>query len=102
MLATEQAVELYDEKIPTAAGALAKSMDDFGGFRDAEVASLVLRRVTRDEVATIGVPTLTRKVLVATGFGETPGAARRAPKPTGTDRRARAPRRSRKSPAEDR
>ena len=70
--------------------------------RDAEVASLVLRRVTRDEVATIGVPTLTRKVLVATGFGETPGAARRAPKPTGTDRRARAPRRSRKSPAEDR
>jgi methyl-accepting chemotaxis protein len=39
MLATEQAVELYDEKVPTAAAALAKSMDDFGAFRDNEVAS---------------------------------------------------------------
>ncbi len=48
MLATEQAVELYDEKIPTAAGALAKSMDDFGGFRDAEVAS------SKDAVAAKG------------------------------------------------
>jgi len=48
MLATEQAVEKYDESVPAAAAALAKSMDDFGSFRDTEVAT------SKDAVAAKG------------------------------------------------
>lgn len=61
-----------------------------------------LRRVTRAEIADVGVPTLTRKLLKASGFGETPGASRARTPRADTRQTPRAPRRSKKSPAADR
>lgn len=61
-----------------------------------------VRAFTRGAIAEVGVPSLTRKVLRASGFGETPGAARRAASRAGTARTPRAPRRSGRTRAADR